>query len=97
MSVCSKRTLNTSPASSNTHAQPFGSVGFVHLSPNLPQQPSLTISRSSPWNPPLTTRKLAFNVDAAAIVIALTFAALIRLNIIHHIRLVTHASPNPNP
>jgi hypothetical protein len=31
------------------------------------------------------TRKLAFNVDAAAIVIALTFAALIRLNIIHRI------------
>jgi hypothetical protein len=31
------------------------------------------------------TRKLAFNVDAAAIIIALTFAALIRLNIIHHI------------
>jgi len=30
-------------------------------------------------------RKLAFNVDAAAIIIALTFAALIRLNIIHHI------------
>ena len=29
--------------------------------------------------------KLAFNVDVAAIVIALTFAALIRLNIIHHI------------
>jgi hypothetical protein len=29
--------------------------------------------------------KLAFNVDAAAIVIALTFAALIRLNIIHRI------------
>ena len=34
---------------------------------------------------PQTTRKLAFNVDAAAIVIALTFAALIRLNIIHRI------------
>lgn len=30
-------------------------------------------------------RKLGFNVDAAAIVIALTFAALIRLNVIHHI------------
>ena len=29
--------------------------------------------------------KLAFNVDVAAIVIALTFAALIRLNIIPHI------------
>ena len=35
---------------------------------------------------PQTTRKLAFNVDAAAIVIALTFAALIRLNIIHRIK-----------
>jgi len=34
---------------------------------------------------PNTTRKLAFNADAAAIVIALTFAALIRLNIIHRI------------
>lgn len=30
-------------------------------------------------------RKLAFNADAAAIVIALALAALIRLNIIHHI------------
>jgi len=29
--------------------------------------------------------KLAFNADAAAIAIALTAAALIRLNIIHHI------------
>jgi hypothetical protein len=34
---------------------------------------------------PTPTRKLAFHVDAAAIVIALTFAALIRLNIIHRI------------
>ena len=34
---------------------------------------------------PTPTRKLAFNVDAAAIAIALTFAALIRLNIIHRI------------
>ena len=31
------------------------------------------------------TRKLAFNADAAAILIALTFAALIRLGVIHHI------------
>ena len=29
--------------------------------------------------------KLAFNVDAVAIAIALAFAALIRLNVIHHI------------
>ena len=29
--------------------------------------------------------KLAFNADAAAITIALAFAVLIRLNIIHHI------------
>jgi len=29
--------------------------------------------------------KLAFNADVAAIVIALTLAALIRLNVIHHI------------
>jgi hypothetical protein len=34
---------------------------------------------------PTSSRKLAFNVDAAAIIIALAFAALIRLNIIHHI------------
>lgn len=34
---------------------------------------------------PTTSRKLAFNVDATAILIALAFAALIRLNIIHHI------------
>jgi hypothetical protein len=34
---------------------------------------------------PTPSRKLAFNVDAAAILIALTFAALIRLGIIHHI------------
>jgi len=34
---------------------------------------------------PNPTRKLGFNVDAAAIVIALTFAALVRLGIIHHI------------
>ena len=34
---------------------------------------------------PTPTRKLAFNVDAAAIVIALTFAALIRFGVIHHI------------
>jgi hypothetical protein len=31
------------------------------------------------------TAKLAFNVDAAAIVIALALAALIRLNLIPHI------------
>ena len=29
--------------------------------------------------------KLGFNADAAAIVIALAFAVLIRLNVIHHI------------
>jgi hypothetical protein len=34
---------------------------------------------------PTPSRKLAFNADAAAILIALIFAALIRLNIIHHI------------
>ena len=31
------------------------------------------------------THKLGFNADAAAIVIALALAALIRLNVIHHI------------
>jgi hypothetical protein len=35
--------------------------------------------------PTTHNRKLGFNVDAAAIFIALTFAALIRLNVIHHI------------
>lgn len=37
--------------------------------------------------PPATAphSKLAFNADAAAIIIALAFAALIRLNLIHHI------------
>lgn len=34
---------------------------------------------------PARHRKLAFNVDAAAILIALTFAGLIRLNVIHNI------------
>jgi hypothetical protein len=34
---------------------------------------------------PTHRRKLAFNVDAAAILIALSFAALIRLNVIHRI------------
>jgi hypothetical protein len=29
--------------------------------------------------------RLAFNADIAAIAIALTFAALVRLNVIHHI------------
>lgn len=32
-----------------------------------------------------THSKLGFNVDAAAIAIALALAALIRLNVIHHI------------
>ncbi len=35
--------------------------------------------------PTATHSKLAFNVDAAAIAIALALAALIRLNVIHHI------------
>jgi hypothetical protein len=34
---------------------------------------------------PTSQRKLAFNVDATAIIIALAFALLIRLNVIHHI------------
>jgi hypothetical protein len=34
---------------------------------------------------PAPHSKLAFNADAAAIAIALVFAALIRLNVIHHI------------
>ena len=36
-------------------------------------------------NQSLPHSKLSFNVDAAAIAIALAFAALVRLNIIHHI------------
>ena len=32
-----------------------------------------------------THSRLGFNADAAAIVIALTLAVLIRLNVIHHI------------
>jgi len=36
-------------------------------------------------NQSLPHSKLAFNVDIAAIAIALVFAALVRLNIIHHI------------
>jgi hypothetical protein len=35
--------------------------------------------------PTLTTSKLSFNADAVAILIALALAALVRLNIIHHI------------
>jgi len=67
-------------ASSNTHAQLFSSVGFVHLSPIFsPHNQAQEFPMESP------TRKLAFNADAAAILIALTFAALIRLNIIHRI------------
>ena len=31
------------------------------------------------------TARLAFNVDAAAIIIALALAALVRFNVIHHI------------
>ena len=40
---------------------------------------------TSTSNTVATQAKLAFNVDAAAIVIALALAALIRLNVIHHI------------
>ena len=35
--------------------------------------------------PALPSSRLGFNADAAAIVIALALAALIRLNVIHHI------------
>jgi hypothetical protein len=34
---------------------------------------------------PHASHKLAFNVDVAAIVIALVFAALVRFNVIHRI------------
>jgi hypothetical protein len=33
----------------------------------------------------LPHNRLSFNADIAAIAIALTFAALVRLNVIHHI------------
>jgi hypothetical protein len=35
--------------------------------------------------PTITTSKLAFNADAAAILIALALAALVRFNVFHHI------------
>jgi hypothetical protein len=69
--------------SSNTHAQLLSSVGFVYLSPIF--STSKPPSQEFPMESPIQSRKLAFNVDAAAIIIALTFAALIRLNVIHHI------------
>ena len=43
------------------------------------------MSPSIPQTSVAKTAKLAFNADAAAIVIALALAALIRLNVIHHI------------
>jgi hypothetical protein len=57
--------------------------GFRASEPNL--LPSQTSLKEFPMESPIPSRKLAFNVDAAAIVIALTFAALIRLGVIHHI------------
>jgi len=58
----------------------------VHLSPIFSlSQPGIHNSKEFPMASPTPTRKLGFNVDAAAIAIALTFAALIRLNIIHRI------------
>ncbi len=52
----------------------------MHLSPVFsPHNQPKEFPMESP------TRKLAFNADAAAILIAFTFATLIRLNIIHHI------------
>ena len=44
------------------------------MATSLPRTPS-----------PVATHKLGFNADAAAIVIALALAALIRLNVIPHI------------
>lgn len=58
-------------------------MGFVHLSPIF--SPHNQALKEFPMESPLPSRKLAFNVDAAAIIIALAFAALIRLNVIHHI------------
>ena len=73
---------STFARSSNTHAQLLSSVGFVYLSPIFSPH---SASKEFPMESPIQSRKLAFNVDAAAIIIALTFAALIRLNVIHHI------------
>jgi hypothetical protein len=47
--------------------------------------PYSTPSTTQTRTPSLAHSKLAFNADAAAIAIALLFAALIRLNVIHHI------------
>jgi hypothetical protein len=58
-------------------------VGLLHLSPVF--SPSQQAFKEFLMESPNPTRKLGFNVDAAAIVIALTFAALVRLGIIHHI------------
>ena len=61
-------------------------MGFVHLSPIVsPSQTKPYNLQEFPMESPTPTRKLAFNADAAAILIALTFAALIRLNVIHRI------------
>jgi len=86
--------LNFSPSSSSTHAQPTRSVGFLHFEPDFhpqthpsqePFMPYRTPSTIQTRTPSLAHSKLGFNVDAAAIAIALLFAALIRLNVIHHI------------
>ena len=42
------------------------------------------MSRPTP-RPIVTNSRLAFNADAAAILIALALAALVRFNVIHHI------------
>jgi hypothetical protein len=66
-------------------------VGFLFLSP---RSPSLTLKRilqelsMAPrfqTSKAIANIKLSFNADVVAIAIALAFAALIRLNIIHHI------------
>lgn len=43
------------------------------------------MSSPTQTRPPHAHSRLRFNVDAAAITLALAFAALIRLNIIHRI------------
>ena len=53
--------------------------GYIKHKETLMAQPLNTVKA------PASHTKLSFNADAAAIAIALSFAALIRLNIIHRI------------
>jgi hypothetical protein len=78
----------------NTHAAAIQAQrGFsAFVAHNLPQK--LNRNAGVPMAPQITTSKLVtraaehrltFNADAVAIALALALAALIRLNVIHHI------------